>query len=267
MGLDDGGSVTPATAGNGDLELLPHLSDVVVILVEPGDARNIGAVARAMSNLGFSSLRLVAPIDYRKDVAEKVACWGQEVLAASENFASLREATADLHEVVGFSSLHFKHRAPAESLQKWITTLPITASRRLGLVFGPEDTGLRKEHLPWCQALVRIPSVSENRSYNLGQAALLVLFSLRQYQTEIPIGTSEPLAPLAQVDILDRTLNRVSTISGYTNETSRPHIPDLLTNLVRRTRPTVSELQVLIGLFGRLERALLDKVPINPLEE
>jgi TrmH family RNA methyltransferase len=267
LGSDNEGVVAPTPAAQGDLTPSLHLSNVVVILVEPSDARNIGAVARAMSNLGFPSLRLVAPIDYRKDVAEKVACWGQEVLTTAVNFPSLREATADLHEVVGFSSLYFKHRAPAEPLKKWVASQPITATRRLGLIFGPEDSGLRKEHLPLCQALVRIPSVSENRSFNLGQAVLLVLFSLRQSEAEISPHPSEPLAPLAQVDVLERTLTRVSQISGYTDATTRPHIPELLANLARRTRPTVPELQVLIGLFGRLERALLEKVPINPLEE
>ena len=44
----------------GDLDTNLISSQSAIVLVEPKDARNIGAVARAMSNLGFSKLRLVS---------------------------------------------------------------------------------------------------------------------------------------------------------------------------------------------------------------
>ena len=45
-----------------------------VVLVEPQGDRNIGSVARAMMNFGFSSLVLVNPqVDHRGEEARKMA--------------------------------------------------------------------------------------------------------------------------------------------------------------------------------------------------
>jgi tRNA C32,U32 (ribose-2'-O)-methylase TrmJ len=41
------------------------LDRIHVVLVEPGDSRNVGSVARAMLNLGYRHLHLVAPPRYR----------------------------------------------------------------------------------------------------------------------------------------------------------------------------------------------------------
>ena len=229
---------------------------LVVVLVEPKDARNIGAVARAMSNLNVSELRLVTPGSFDLGMARSVSCWGGGVIDSVSRFESLREAVADAHEVVGFASDSGRHRTPQRVLEEWVESLADGASRTIALVFGSEEDGLKREHFPLCQCLVRIPSSGENRSYNLAQSVLLALYAIRRRGGAF-IGAVQPEWPTStQLEGLSEMVLRAAERSGFLNEHSPEHIRDLLVNVTRRGRLTARELKILTGLFGRINRGL-----------
>ncbi|MDQ6699988.1 MAG: RNA methyltransferase, partial [Acidobacteriota bacterium] len=84
------------------------MSEVVanlrVVLVSPRNPLNIGAAARAVSNFGFSHLRVVNPYDlaFREAVS---AVGGAPVLRSSEVFSSVADAVGDCHFVVGTTAI------------------------------------------------------------------------------------------------------------------------------------------------------------------
>ena len=237
----------------GDLAISSH-QELVVVLVEPADARNIGAVARAMSNLKTSELRLVSPGPFDRELARGVACWGAEVLDQSSVVATLTEAVSDCHEVVGFASDSGRHRVSQMLLDDWVTSLRDGGARRVALVFGSEENGLSREHFPLCQFLIRIPSSGNNRSYNLAQSVLLALYAIRTRAGDY-VGREQPEWPTsAQFDAFSEMVLRVADDVGFLNQHSPPHIRDLLLNVSRRGRLTVRELKILTGLFGMIER-------------
>ena len=57
-------------------------SDIVVVLDRPQDAVNIGAVVRAVKNMGFSQLRLVNPRPFNPRDLARVAHHAEDVIAA-----------------------------------------------------------------------------------------------------------------------------------------------------------------------------------------
>jgi tRNA/rRNA methyltransferase len=241
----------------GDLISGASLADkFVVVLVEPQDPRNIGAVARAMSNLSFSDLRLVAPGAFNKEIARGVACWGASLIDSAKTYSDLRDAVADAQEVVGFASDSAHHRVPQILLDEWVKECTQEGSRRVALVFGSEENGLRREHYPLCQYLIRIPSSGENRSYNLAQAVLLSLYEIHRQQGS-HVGADKPEFPTSShVDGLTDMVVRVAREVGFLNEHSPEHIGDLLVNVTRRGRLTVRELKILTGLFGHIYKKL-----------
>src|SRR5262245_31354666 len=93
---------------------------VHVVLVEPGDSRNVGSVARAMSNLGFRHLHLVAPPRYHMEDAATTACWATDILAAAQMHTSLADAIAPLQHVIGFSVRAGHNRPRLLLLDQWI---------------------------------------------------------------------------------------------------------------------------------------------------
>src|SRR5580692_8607325 len=125
-----------------------------VVLVAPRNPLNIGAVARAMSNFGFSTLRLVNP--YAPSFREaRSAVGASEILAAAERYKSLAEAVADCALVVGTTAVRnrdLQHpvRRPEYGARKIRRQL---SGANVALLFGSEKFGLSNVDLSHCQWL------------------------------------------------------------------------------------------------------------------
>jgi tRNA C32,U32 (ribose-2'-O)-methylase TrmJ len=188
---------------------------VVVVLVRTRNPSNIGAVARAMHDFGFSRLRVVnefaMPFEAAKSAVDAAA-----VMAAAETFASVAEAVADCTLVVGTTAVGER------DLRHELVTLAEAAPRvraelrrnpmiddgavehgapgteathisearcgapgvvgRVALVFGSEKTGLSNDELSHCNWLLTVPMQEyadvRHPSMNLGQAVAVCLYEL-----------------------------------------------------------------------------------------
>jgi TrmH family RNA methyltransferase len=245
------------------------LERIHVVLVEPGDSRNVGSVARAMLNLGFRHLHLVAPPRYRMEDAVTTACWADGLLHAARIHPTLEEALAPMQHVVGFSARHGRLRPRHIALDEWTGSLAARPLVETALLFGPEDTGLRQEHLSHCRWLVRIPSRAENPAFNLSQAVLLALFQVgRSLDETAAVPTRDGDRPgwreFYELErIVDETLARCRF---YHKGTPAP-LPSVVKHLLRRMDPDVREMQLLLGMFGKINRALAGEVPVKRLPD
>lgn len=244
------------TKALGDLTTITSRLRLIVVLVEPKDPRNIGAVARAMSNLEVNDLRLVQPEPFDITVAKGVACWGESLLDSTKSFASLAEAVVDAHEVVGFASDSSSHRMSQRILEDWVGTLDTRGERTIALVFGSEERGLRREHFPLCQNLIRIPSSSQNPSYNLAQSVILSLYALRRRTHEAIGDDVKDLPTSGQLEQFTQMVVRTAEQVGFLNENSPGHMQELLVNITRRGRLSTRELKIMTGLFGMIHKKL-----------
>jgi TrmH family RNA methyltransferase len=148
------------------------------ILVRPRDPNNIGAVARAMKNFGFTELAVVAP--YLPNWNEAVSAVNAlDVLAQAQVYASLADAIADCTWVVGTAD-----RTRITDQQVIYTPLDLrhefaNTQSKLALVFGPEKHGLTKEDLSYCHRIMSLPTAPDCPSMNLGQAVAICCYELR----------------------------------------------------------------------------------------
>jgi len=237
-----------------------------VVLVEPGDSLNIGAVARAMSNLGFANLRLVAPPNFDRERAALSACWATPMLDRVTVYPTVDEAVADMDQVVGFSARHGHDRPRHMLLDQWCGLLAEEPPGRTALLFGPEDHGLETRHLSHCRWLIRIPSSEDNPSFNLSQSVLLALYELsRPRWKEVP-AEAKPRPGEAAFGTLDRLVETVLTQCGYYKEGTPWPVPRIVRNLLRRTDPDQREMNILTGVFGKLHRALAGQVPVRTVD-
>ena len=84
--------------------VLPSFSDnICIVLVNPENDGNIGAVARSMLNFGINDLRIVGRSGDWSEEARKRAKNAQEVLDSCKKVASIGEACSDCSLVVGTS--------------------------------------------------------------------------------------------------------------------------------------------------------------------
>ncbi len=154
------------------------LAAATVVLYESQDPINIGAVVRAMKNMGVLDLRLVRPCAYDRNRIEQIAHDTRDVVERIRHFDTLEEALADCVYVVAFSG---RRRAA-----KWDRHTPRTAAidllahaehGRVAIMFGREDHGLPNEALDRAHAVATIPT-TEHFSLNVAQACLLALYEM-----------------------------------------------------------------------------------------
>ncbi len=149
-----------------------------IILCRPQMGENIGAVARAMSNFGFSDLRLVSPRDgWPNPKAYTLAAGGAYVLDNATVHSCLEEAICDLEFLYGTAA------NLRDTSKKTIKSNEIYKYRnKTGVLFGCESNGLSNDELKWCDAIITISTNHQNTSLNLGQAACILMYEFSKLQ-------------------------------------------------------------------------------------
>ena len=79
------------------------MTAVTVVLYESQDPINIGAVVRAMKNMGAVDLRLIRPCPYDLNRIEQIAHATRDVVARIRHFETIDDALADCRYVVAYS--------------------------------------------------------------------------------------------------------------------------------------------------------------------
>jgi tRNA/rRNA methyltransferase len=166
-----------------------------IVLVRTRNPLNIGAAARAMSNFGFSHLRVVNPYEAAFREARS-AVGASAVLASAREYSRVAEAVADCTLVVGTTAVRSRElHHPLKRLEAGAVVIgqelrhkelrrnqsPRTAPRslpRVAILFGSEKTGLSNQALSHCHWLLRVPTSDQNISMNLGQAVAVCLYEL-----------------------------------------------------------------------------------------
>ncbi|OGR70008.1 MAG: hypothetical protein A2179_00105 [Elusimicrobia bacterium GWC2_63_65] len=183
---------------------------IKIILVRPRNPDNIGAAARAMTNFGLSELALVSAFD--SDWAEAAACWRKEasvsaigamdVIGNAALYPDIPSAAADCSALFGTSSLH--------RLKPDRDVLPLrdaagafaACGGKAGVLFGSEKTGLTKDDLSFCSAIINIPTLDRQPSMNLGQAVAVAAYEFSGRREARPAAdrAEAPAMPPAELD-------------------------------------------------------------------
>ncbi|HYZ25387.1 MAG TPA: RNA methyltransferase [Geminicoccaceae bacterium] len=161
----------------------------VIVLVRPQLGENVGTAARAMLNFGLSELRLVRPkCGWPNLKALQAASGATEVLNRLQLFDRVEDAASDLHRL-------YATTARPRDLPKPVLTAAAAArearaalegGERVGILFGPERTGLSNDELIYADAVISIPVNPAFFSLNLAQAVLLIGYEWIQSASRIP---------------------------------------------------------------------------------
>jgi tRNA (cytidine32/uridine32-2'-O)-methyltransferase len=230
------------------------MSEATFVLVRPSRPSNVAAACRALKNMGMRSLRLVSPPpDLHEETHRALAYGAWDVLDGARTCASLAEAVADTHLVVGTSGRASAEAVAPRALAEIVSGRP---SDRVALVFGPEASGLRNDELALCHLTVRIPSDPECPSLNLAQAVLVVAYELRvaalARASASPETTTPEPAAVGEVEAALRDLQRVLLAIGYLNAADPDGLVGEGRALLSRARATPREVTLLRGLARQI---------------
>ncbi|MFB6070737.1 MAG: RNA methyltransferase [Halanaeroarchaeum sp.] len=235
------------------------MSAPAVVVVDAATPGNVGTIARAMKNFGFEDLLLVDPPELDPD-GEAYGFAGQ---ARDDVLPNAREVTLDAvvesHHTIGFtavtnedgsSHVRYPFVTPAELADD---LEGLTA--RTALVFGRERVGLTNDELSRLDRICAIPASEEYPVMNLGQAATVALYELREVAMEssqLP-DRSKDRATEAEIEgFYDHVASTLETV-GYPIE-KREKTMRLVRRVFGRAHPTGRELSTLRGVLRRAVR-------------
>ena len=230
------------------------LKNVVIVLVGTKYAGNVGAVARAMHNMGLEQLRLVAPECSINEEAVRLARSGEEVLARARLHPSLKSALRAVGLTVGTTGKTGGHRDHAQAPRTLAPRIAEQAARqKVAIVFGPEDTGLVDEDLLFCQLLSRIPTRPNARSLNLAQAVMILCYELHLASLKRKPARGPRLAPVEQVEAMYDHLRTALLRIGFLHEKNARHMMFALRRLFGRAGLEKTDVAMLRGIARQID--------------
>ena len=229
------------------------LSVAVVDAQNPG---NVGTIARAMKNFGLTDLYLVDPPDLDRDgEAYGFAGHAREDVLPNAESVSFEFLVENFH-TVGFTAVT---NEDARSHVRFPFTTPENLAEELSLVeadtclvFGRENHGLSNAELAQLDQVAAIPASGKYPVLNLGQAATITLYELRDLtveETQLPDQGRER-ADESQIERLYDTFAALLDASNHP-EPKREKTKRLARRVFGRAHLTGREAITLTGVFRR----------------
>jgi TrmH family RNA methyltransferase len=235
------------------------MTEIAVAVVDAETPGNIGTIARAMRNFGFSTLLLVDPPALDPDgEAYGFAGKAREDVLPNHQVTTFDDLVEKYH-TIGFTAItnesgnkhvRYPFSTPTELPQR-----VETAGRPIALVFGRERVGLTNDELARIDELCSIPAAADYPTLNLGQAATIALYELSGTvlpETQLPDRDADRATP----DELEGFFDHVSSFLEELNypEEKRDKTIRLIRRVFGRADPTGRELKTLRGVMRRASR-------------
>ena len=231
---------------------------IKIILVETSHPGNIGAVARAMKNMGLHQLVLVNPLCSIDETAFARSSGAQDILQKITVEDTLEDAIKNCNTVYAAS-------ARSRNID-WPTFNPSECSSRIlndsiecetAVVFGPEQSGLKNEHIDLCDALLYIPVNPKFSSLNLAMAVQIFCYQLRMNYIEGKVESINREESLATVNEMENFYNHLEKLL-IESEFLDPKNPRFLMRRIRKLFAKASidknEVNILRGILTAFER-------------
>jgi TrmH family RNA methyltransferase len=228
-----------------------------IVLVEPQHPGNIGAVARAMKNMGLHQLRLVRPAQFPHAEAIARASGADDVLTAASVHEHFDDAIADCGLVVGTSAR--KRHLPWDLHEPRDCSARIVQASTAGgaaVVFGAERTGLTNAELQRCNLLLTIPTDTQYSSLNLAMAVQVVSYELwlamrpgvpDQPERDVPFASADEMARL--YEHIERVLDEID----FKDRTGGGHLMNRIRRLFNRAQLDQNEMNILRGILTAVQ--------------
>ena len=232
------------------------LNKIHFILIRPQIGENIGSVARAIKNFNITKLRIVNPrCVWPNDRALATSVGAKDILHKVKIYNSIEKSIADLDLVFASTSRIRKINKkiiPILNLNK-----KLNSNKKIGILFGPEASGLSNDELNCADYLVKIPTNDKFSSLNLSHSAIIFSFQVFQHFTKKNFNYNSSykssLASKSEVnkflDFIVRGLDKKGFLQP--NDKRKSMIRNI-SNIFHRLNLSEQEIRILLGIFSTM---------------
>ena len=232
------------------------LRNVHFILVRPQIGENIGSVARAIKNFNISKLRIINPrCEWPNKKALATSVGAKDILKSTKIYNSIEKSIGDLDIVFACTSRIRKVNKKIISILD--LKKKIKKKQKMGIIFGPEASGLSNDEINNADYLVKIPTNKKFSSLNLSHSAIIFCFQLFQYfSNKKTVYNSNYKSPVARKTEVNKFLNFI--IDGLDKkgflqpDHKRKSMIRNINNIFHRLNLSEQEIRILLGIFSTL---------------
>lgn len=240
---------------------------------------NIGAVARAMKNMGLNHLCLVNGADEGSQEARRRAAGAENILESALVTNSIDKALEGVQLVIGASARSRKMVWPlmnprdcAALVHEKVFVAKSVEPTQVAILFGQEASGLSNEELQRCHYHVNIPAVADFSSLNLAMAVQLVCYEVRMAMllddncdgssnlltgailSSDDEGWDEPAAAVEEVEGFFKHLEQTLINIGFHDPENPRQLMTRLRRLYQRAHLDKMEVNILRGILSASQK-------------
>ena len=232
-----------------------------IILVKPQLPENIGLVARAMDNCGLKKLFLINPREKwpnKKSIDSSAN--SKKIIKNVKIFENINNALCKFDYVIATSNRKRYLQKPFfNNFNECFNKVPL--NKKIGIVFGPENSGLSNNDLMLCDSILKIKLSKSNTSLNLSHAVLLFSYQFRDYFFNLKNNNKEEninknIAPKKDFYHFMKYLEKelIETNFLYSKHKKESMLNNIQTMLLRASL-SKTEIQTLWGLVKNLRNS------------
>ena len=232
------------------------LKNIYFILVRPQLGENIGSVARAIKNFNITKLRIVNPRciwPNQKAIATSVGA--RDIIKSTRVYDSIEKTVGDLDMI--FASTSRIRKVNKKIISILDLKKKIKKKQKIGIIFGPESSGLSNDELCCADYLVKIPTNNKFSSLNLSHSAILFCFQIFQLFSKKNFAyRSNYKGLVASKSEVTKFLNFIIKAldkKGFLQPNhKRQSMIRNINNIFYRSKLSDQEIRILLGIFSTL---------------
>ena len=229
------------------------------ILVKTQLGENIGACARSMKNFGFSKLHIVSPkINFPNHKTKVTSVGAYDIINKAKVFDNVEKAIKPFNLVIALSARRRDINKKHISLQSFQNIIKKKGNLNIGLMFGPEASGLSNKDLSFSNYILQIPTSSKFKSLNLSHSLTIICYEIFKLINKNKITKNNFNLKISSKEKITKILRHLVFLLDKKNffiPKEKKHSMLLnINNLIYRLEPNDKELRILASIISSLSK-------------
>ena len=229
------------------------------ILVNPQLGENIGSCARALKNFGFSDLNIVKPRDgWPNTKARMTSVGAYDLIKSAKLFDTVDLAVKKFDIVLATSARRRDIQKKHISLSDFNNFLKKYNKANIGIMFGPEASGLSNHDLSLANFIIQVPTANKLTSLNLSHAVIVVcyeIFKSTHLKKEKKVKILNKLASKKSIQNMIIFLEKLLDQKKFFKPPEKKKSMILnINNIFGRLELSEKEMRILFSIFSALNK-------------
>ena len=229
------------------------------ILVKPQLGENIGACARALKNFGFSNLNIVAPRDpWPNTKARMTSVGAYNVVQKTKIYKNVSDAVKNFDLIFASTARKRDVNKKHISIINFVKILSKYKKSNIGIMFGPEASGLSNHDLSLSNFIIQIPTSNKLTSLNLSHAVIVICYEIYKSLNFTKFKKEKMLTKLTSKNAIKNLIKYLEKMLDNKKFFKPPEKKKSMilniNNIFGRLELSDKELRILFSIFSSLNR-------------